>query len=157
EYPNRFPDFLENWGRVLSGLPCHLAEEPRRFAGSVTNALANLALAPGARLAQWAEALLRLGPLCPDVAGLLEAGKVCAWKAGLPHFRGGALDACLRLPPEAAAAALGAPGAVTRPAVEEAVRQLRADPWLDPGVIGQPPTGPKGPQLVRTVGGFRGF
>jgi hypothetical protein len=157
EYPGRFPDFPEHWSRVLSALPRHLAQDPRRFAGSVTNALSNLALTASARPGEWAEALIRLGPSCPDVTELLEAGKVCAWKAGLAQFRSGALDACLRLSPKTATAALGLPGPATRPAVEEAVKQLRADPWLDPAHFGKQAAPPRGLALVRTVGSFRGF
>ena len=105
-------------GALLEGLPEHLARDPRRFAGSVTNALYNLETTPGARPGEWVESMLRLGRIAPDVAALLDTGKVAAWRAGMAHFRAGALETCAALPPDLARAVLGAaPGTEPRSAV----------------------------------------
>src|SRR5262245_23292705 len=47
DFPARYPVILEGWQTLLTALPRQLAAAPRRFAGSVTNALYNLATTPG--------------------------------------------------------------------------------------------------------------
>jgi hypothetical protein len=151
----RTPALADGWERLLTGLPGHLAAAPRPFAGSLTNALCYLAQTPGARPAEWVEAVLRAGALAADVPALLEAGKVCAWRAGLAHFRAGALEACRGLPPSLARAALGLPPG--EGPLDNVLDRLRADPWLSPAAaVGAGPPD-RTVRLVRTAGGFRGF
>src|SRR5262249_17987849 len=101
----RYPALPVGWRILLGRLPEHLAAEPRRFAGSVTNALYNLSLTPGARPPEWIEAMFHLGGACADTTELLEAGKILAWRCGLAHYRRSALAACRSLPPHTARAA----------------------------------------------------
>jgi hypothetical protein len=155
DFLTRHPALARGWLTLLAGLPRHLAATPRQFAGSVTNALYNLAQTPGARPVEWAAELLRLGELCADVPALLEAGQVCAWRAGLAHYRDGALAACARLEPRLARAALGLAAADGDAPLDELLRQLRADPWLHPAAVGRPAK--KRLRLVARVGAFRGF
>src|SRR5262249_16334423 len=98
----RYPVLPERWRLLFTRLPAHLSAAPRLFAGSVTNALYNLAVTPGARPREWIDSLLMLGPICPDPAALLAAGQAAAWRCGLAHLRGGALATCTRLAPAAA-------------------------------------------------------
>ena len=56
-------------------------------AGSLTNALYNLAGTPGARPAAWLATIREIGPDCPDVATLLKIGQIAAWLAGLARWR----------------------------------------------------------------------
>src|SRR5262249_7310426 len=71
----RYPALAEGWTKLLLGLPHHLSAAPRLFAGSITNALYNLAQEPGARPAQWTECVIQAGQVCADVPTLLDAGK----------------------------------------------------------------------------------
>jgi hypothetical protein len=77
----RYPVVLKGWSILLREFPRHLAAAPRVFAGSVTNALYNLATTSGARPEEWLSSMQQLGSRCPDVAQFLEAGKVCAWRS----------------------------------------------------------------------------
>jgi hypothetical protein len=155
DLPSRCPALAEGWGKLLLGLPRHLAEAPRRLAGSITNALYNLAQVAGVRPGEWTDILLRLGGHCPDVGTLLEVGKVAGWRAGLAHFRDGALEACRRLPPALARAALGLPAGPGE--IEPIVRRLQADPWLHPAKCIGSPAGEGQLRIVARVGAFRGF
>ncbi|MCI0464916.1 MAG: hypothetical protein L0Z62_48970 [Gemmataceae bacterium] len=154
ELPRRFPVLAEGWKTVLGVLPRHLAQSPRRFAGSVTNALHNLALVPGARPAEWIESMRRLGGVCSDTATLLEAGQVAAWRAGLAHYREGALEVCARLDPAVACAALALPDGAP---VAQVLGQLRADPWLSPEAAVHDASKARTLRVVARVGDFRGF
>lgn len=151
---SRYPALLEGWTTLLPGLAPALGAEPRRFAGSVTNALHKLASTPGARPGQWIDALLFLGPICADADQLLEAGKVLAWRAGLAHYRLGALAVARSLPPALALAALGADASP-----EDAgalIDRLEADPWLAPADALRP-SRTRELRIVARAGAFRGF
>src|SRR5262249_14803341 len=91
------------------------------------------------------------------VPTLLQAGKVCAWRAGLAHLREGALETCGRLAPKLARAALGLSPAAKSLPLETVVQELRADPWLDPASLGKAPAPEKRLRVVGAVGAFRGF
>jgi hypothetical protein len=151
----RHPDLGGGWSLLLFGLPQHLAAAPRSFAGSITNALYNLCVVPGARPRQWTDLMLDLGQRCSDTAALLEAGKVAAWRAGLAHFRAGALETCRRLDPALARAALGLPE--TDLALETVLQRLSADPWLSPAALAQPARPALEIRIVAKTGSFRGF
>jgi hypothetical protein len=156
---SRYPALTAGWHDLLVRLAPRVAEAPRRFAGAVTNALHQLALTPGARPADWTEAVAALSPRADGVDELLRAAQVAAWRAGLAHYRLSALEVCRTLPPRLAAHALGAPDRGRTPAeLEATLARLRDDPWLDPA---EAPTRRREPprrlQLVRRVGAFRGF
>ena len=125
----RSPLIEQGWQRVLVAVAGLAAASPARVLGAVSNALHNLASIPGARGEEWIEALERLGPKCPDVDALLRLGQVLAWKAGLAHFRAGAIAAADALPTSIALAALGAPQETSWPELRE---RLLGDPWFDP-------------------------
>jgi hypothetical protein len=78
---------------------------------------------------------------------------VAAWRAGLAHFRQGALTAADGLP---AALALGAVGAPISSKWPEVRKRLLANPWFDPAA----PTGNGDAtrvQVMAQAGAFRGF
>ncbi len=153
---SRVPGFGDAWAALLGAVAGLLAAAPRVVAPSLTNALYNLMVAPGVRWRAWTDDLRGLAPLCADAEALLGAGQVLAWRAGLAHFREGALDVSARLPTPVARAALGvAPGGA--PPVDELVERLRRDPWLHPGRAAEAAEGGRALRLVAAVGGFRGF
>ena len=155
--PNsRYPFIVDGWNVLLPRLARFIAEAPHPFIGSVTNALYNLSLTPGARTHEWAASLLTLAETCPDAAALLKAGQVAAWRAGMAHYRPGALEICRRLPPAVALAALGLPPDSDLP-VGAILDQLTADPWLAPTAIPNSQFTRRNLRIVARVGAFRGF
>jgi hypothetical protein len=154
--PNsRYPFIVDGWRFLLPRLPRFVAEAPREFTGSVTNALYNLSTTPGARPDEWAASLLQLAEVCPDAPTLLRAGQVAAWRAGMAHFRLGALELCRNLPQPAALAALGLSPQAGAPPLDQLLESLKADPWLRPDSHLPLPTSHL--QIVSRVGAFRGF
>lgn len=139
---SRYEALREGWIRLPQLAP-HLEREPRRLVAAFSNALHRLSVTPGARAHQWLEELLEAAPLCGDTERLLEAGKVLGWKAGLAHYREGALQAAAALPARLAAHLLEADDPADR------LARLRDDPWLCPE--GSPL------EVVARVGAFRGF
>ena len=94
---------------------------------------------------------------CPDTAALLDCGKVLAWRAGMAHYRSGALDAAAKLPAALAIHALGLPGDTNPAAVQAALERLRTDPWLSPKGAAQASPPQRRLQLLGKAGGFRGL
>jgi hypothetical protein len=156
---SRYPALADGWTAVFSQLPERLAEAPWVFPGAITNALYNLSATPGARPAEWLQAVVTLSAACDDVPELLAAAQVAAWRAGLAQYRQSALARCRALKPNIAGLALGLPGFkasfVTLKARDQLIDALLADPWLDPAA-GAPPTQPS-LQISARVGAFRGF
>jgi hypothetical protein len=141
----RWPVLEDGWRELVPAAPLVVAAEPARVLAAVCNALHNLAATPGARPSWWISEMRRLAPRCANADELLAVGQICAWRAGLAHFRAGALAVGDTLPAPLAAEAAGAPGA----AWAELRAALSRDPWLVPGAA-------SGPRTIR-VGAFEGF
>ena len=195
---SRYPYINAGWRELLPALGPHIVDSPRAVVGSITNALYNLSVEPGgtrlqaaptpvqwagspqpgARPQEWLDSMRALAPLCADVPMLLQVGQVAAWRAGLAHYRQGALALCRRLALPLALAALGVPTGsgsdpdggrppVVRAAVAETaslrpddlntlLERLAADPWLRPAdaLIANRP---RELRIVARAGAFRGF
>lgn len=141
----RFPLLNTLWARVLPQLAARIADKPNEVLGSLSNAAVHLAGIAGVRGEEWLQHMGALGPGAATVDQLLDLGKLLAWRAGVVHFRAGALGAAQALPEALALAALGAPAETSWPAL---LARLSADPWA-------------APQLRRVegwqVGAFTGF
>lgn len=133
------------WSRVLPALAARVVEQPQDVLGSLSNAVVHLAGVDGARVDDWLGSMASLGPGAEDVAQLLGLGQVLAWRAGMAHWRAGALAALDALPPALQRAALGAADEAGWPALRA---RFDADPWA-----GAQPGAHDGWQ----VGGFTGF
>jgi hypothetical protein len=142
----------EGWRRVLFPIVPLWASAPARVLGAVSNALHNLAVTPGARPEEWIVALERLGPKCKDCEALLRLGQVAAWKAGLAHFRKGAIASADALPEEIVLGLLNSPESTTWP---ELRKGLLANPWFDPSKSLK--QGKEGRPVSVLTGAFRGF
>jgi hypothetical protein len=153
---SRYGAILDLWRKLFPPLARLLASEPLAFAGAITNAVYNLLTTVGARPTFWIDAMIELESLCPDANSFLEAGKVVAWRAGLSHYRQGALEAAARLEPRLARAALALPESNNTP-VETIVERLMTDPWLAPRAASENANGEKRLRIVAEVGAFRGF
>jgi hypothetical protein len=130
------------WAELLPSLTHLLVRDPQRLAATLSNAAHNIEATPEPKVDLWIRDLLRLAPQCTDVSDLLEAGKIAAWRAGMAHYRKGALAAAKLLPP-----------ALTEAALEAAVQMAdrwQFDPWADPD-------GKANLTIVARAGAFRGF
>ena len=151
----RNPIIQRGWPEVLEPCALLVANAPARALGAVSNALHNLAATPGARPEQWISEMKKLGPQCGDVDTLLRLGQVEAWRAGLAHFRGGAIAAADNLP---ASLALSAVGASANGDWLQIRKRLLADPWYDPGAPIASGNGETNRvRVMAQAGAFRGF
>jgi len=152
---SRLAPVEQGWRRILPVSAALVATAPGHLIAAVCNAIHQLASTPGARPTQWIETMETLAPQCADADSFLKLGQVAAWRAGLAHFRVGALDAAEALPETLRLASLGAgPG---RSWVQLRER-LQANPWFDPAT--EPTAETKAAQGLRVVaqpGSFRGF
>ncbi|HEX8834226.1 MAG TPA: hypothetical protein VF719_08495 [Abditibacteriaceae bacterium] len=150
---NRHPVTIEGWRSILESYPAPLCGEPHRFAGSIFNALYNLARTPGARLSEWIEIMRGFGAKCDKVQPILQVGKIAAWRCGVPTMRDTALGLCSEIEPDFARYALGISDAsLSR---ETILEQLCTDRWLHPAHIGR--NTERQLRIVATAGAFRGF
>ncbi len=153
----RYPAMLRGWTDLFPSLAHLLANDARRFAGAVTNALYNLSVTPSARPTFWIDVMKDIGSGCSDVESFLEAGKAVAWRSGMAHYRTGALEACLNLDAQIARLALAIPDTNTV-AIETIVERLRRDPWLSPATVSESAGWKKTLKMMNPpVGAFRGF
>ena len=113
------------WRELAPSFAPLLATAPLDVLGMLSNAAIHIASLAGARPAQWQAGMAAVAPQVGSVAQLRAVGQVLAWRAGLAHFRLGALAAADTLPPALALAAFGEPGAQW-PQVHA---QLLANPW----------------------------
>jgi len=130
---------------LLPGLAEHVARDPARVIGGLTNAVYNLDAA-GANTALWIERVAALGPRCVEAEHLFQLGVLCAWRSGLAHYRSAALMAADRLPAALSCAVLDLPNEQAWP---EARAALARDPWY----IGTSTA----PRVAALAGAFRGF
>lgn len=148
---SRLAEVEEGWRRVLPKIAPLIATGSVCLIPAVCNAVHQLAATPGARPAQWIEITEQLGSQCADADSFLKLGQVAAWRAGLAHFRPGAIAGADALPETLALAALGA----TSDSRWTDVRaQLLANPWFDPATTRKESPVPR---VIAQVGSFRGF
>ncbi|MGI4730172.1 MAG: hypothetical protein ACRYFW_00310 [Janthinobacterium lividum] len=129
------------WAEVAPAYAALVAERPVATLGRLTNAALRLDAAAGVRVEEWLRAMRALAPLL-DADTLAPAGQVAAWRAGMAHYREGALRAADALPDAVALAATGATGSWA-----EVRARLAADRWWTPA-------GGAGPV---SFGGFAGL
>ncbi|KQZ79200.1 hypothetical protein ASD55_00305 [Rhodanobacter sp. Root561] len=122
-----------------------LAAQPQAVLGALGNAVIQLGQWPQVRVADWLQWMTALAGEVAELTQLRALGQLLAWRAGMAHYRRGALTAANILPPALALAALDADPASDWPALRDA---LLADPW-------------HGAQQVPTsgvqIGAFSGF
>jgi hypothetical protein len=136
------------WREVLPLTAGHVAEQPARVLGALSNAAHQLASLAEPAAGAWQQRMLAVLPACSNAQECLLAGQVNAWLCGLAHYREGALAALQSLRTALAAALLEVPV----PRLESVRQRLQSDPWFDPAQHAPP-----GLRVVRYAGGFRGF
>ncbi|MBI2215340.1 MAG: hypothetical protein HYU52_16945 [Acidobacteria bacterium] len=151
----RYPGITEGWRRIFPAVVPLLVRAPQELAGSLTNALYNVSVSTGVVPERWIDDMTALARHCVEVSELLDVGKIAAWRAGLAHYRRGALDACRSLSPDLVALALGVSGAVA--SYHSMIERLERDPWLDPAVAATERIPEPSLRVVAVTGAFRGF
>ncbi|MDO8050483.1 hypothetical protein O3301_18655 [Janthinobacterium sp. SUN211] len=113
------------WRELTPSFAPLLSTAPVDVLGMLSNAAIHIGAVAGARPAQWQAGMAAVAPQVGSIAQLRAVGQVLAWRAGVAHFRQGALAAADTLPHALALAAFGEPGAQW-PQVHA---QLMANPW----------------------------
>ncbi|TWI66485.1 hypothetical protein IP91_02302 [Pseudoduganella lurida] len=126
------------WQALVSACAPLIAADPARVLGMLGNAALHIDRS-GGRSGEWRDLMAVSTAQLVSMAGsdprvdtsstveqLAALGQLLAWRAGLAHFREGALAAGAALPESVAVAALGMETAMTWPAVAAA---LHANPW----------------------------
>jgi hypothetical protein len=134
------------WQTLLPRAAGLLARHPFELLAATTNALHQLSTTPGARPAEWMAGLTGLVEHVTELEPFLRLGQVLAWRAGMAHYRQGALEALDAVGERLAREALAVPAEAHWTAVRA---RLASDPWFDPAREAAPEP--------RWVGGFRGF
>ena len=117
------------WCMLAPSFARMLAAEPVEVLGLLSNAVLHIAGVQGARVDEWQRAMVECAPRVESTSQLRGLGQVLAWRAGLAHFREGALCCADGLPEALAMQALG--GAGDRAWSEVRERYLR-NPWWSP-------------------------
>jgi hypothetical protein len=151
------PPIAVVWQKLLARVPRLLAREPGRLAGSLTNAVYNLASTAGTRTDEWLERMIALAPLATDVRSYLDCGKILGWRAGMAQYREGALATARQLDSPLAARALGLPEATPAADLKIVIDRLAENPWLSPTDALANTIDPRRVRIALRAGAFRGF
>lgn len=118
------------WRELVPQLAGLLVLQPVLLLGMLSNAMLNLEKHASVRTVQWLDQMVALAQRVDSLDQLRAVGQVQAWRAGMAHFRHGAMAAAGTLPEPLALAAFGvAPGTL---AWDEVERRLLAEPWWRP-------------------------
>jgi hypothetical protein len=117
------------WESLLPRLAIILARDPRRVAGSMSNAIVKLARLRRGIAERWLESMGMFGPLVESVDQLLGLGQVVAWHSGMPAYRDGAINVARQLPKELVIKLLGIPEGFDGSQVNEILERLSSDRW----------------------------
>jgi len=148
---SKSPAVGDVWTQLLPALTPLIMRNPKTVAAALSNAAYNLGRTRGARPGDWLAEMSRIGPACETVAELLDAGKVAAWRAGMPQYRKPAIATARNMRPALAAQLLEVPP----DHVTQVLDRMLDDPWLTPRAALR--NEPAAQRLVATVGAFRGF
>ncbi|OYO27646.1 hypothetical protein [Janthinobacterium sp. PC23-8] len=113
------------WRELAPRFAPLLAANPVDALGMLSNAAIHLGGVASARTRQWHDEMAAIAPQVASLAQLRAVGQVLAWRAGVAHFRLGAIAAADSLPPALALAAFGEPQ-LDWPSLRE---QLLTQPW----------------------------
>lgn len=95
------------WRELAPRFAPLLAVTPVDALGMLSNAAIHLGGLAGARSGQWQDEMAAIAPQVATLGQLRAVGQVLAWRAGVAHFRLGAIAAADTLPPALALAACG--------------------------------------------------
>lgn len=113
------------WRTLAPQFARHIALAPTEVLGLLSNAILCIEKSGTARPAQWIAEMARCAPQVESLAQVHALGQLLAWRAGLAHFRHGALSASMALPASLVAALFG----LDADAWPVARAAMLADPW----------------------------
>jgi hypothetical protein len=145
------PIVEEAWRRILPKIASLVASSPGSLIPAVCNAVHQLSVTPGAHTAQWIDSMENLGRQCSDPDTFLKLGQLCAWRAGLAHFRQNAIAIADALPETLVLVAMRAPANSKWTDIRP---KLVANPWFDPASVTE---NSRTIRVIAQVGAFRGF
>ena len=151
------PVIAQLWREVLPATAKLLAREPQRVAGSLTNAVHQIASQSGTRPLDWLTRLHEVASECTSVDQLLDAGKIIAWQSGMVQYRSAALQTVLRMPHNVAVRALRLPATTSAQQLKATVDRSTRNLWWRWNSNGGQTDGKPELKVVAAVGAFRGF
>jgi len=124
--PHARSDLVDRvWADLAPRYARLVAAEATEVLGALSNAVIHIANVPNARVDDWLAGMALLAEHADSSATLRLFGQVMAWRAGLAHFRDGALRGADSLPEPVALIALGADSASNWAEIREAYRANR--------------------------------
>lgn len=148
---SRAPALEAGWRQLLVNLTPWLCQAPRKFAGSMLNALHQFHELGETALDAWVKNMLRLAPHYTELDEVFAIGRLLAWRHGLATQRRAALEAGLFLPAQLTQTALELPA----PLMPEHWQRMRTEPQTMPvDCLG---CDIKSPVWMRWMNGFSGF
>jgi hypothetical protein len=145
------------WRELLPPAAKLLAREPQRVAGSLANALFQIATQPGTRPEEWLARLAELVPLCATVQELLDVGKILAWQSGMVQYRSAALQTAGQLPLDLVRRTLRLSAMTSTAELAAFLGQMESDPWFRGDQLPGSADRSVPLRIVSMAGAFRGF
>ncbi len=149
------PDYEEFWSAILPVAATLAPDNPGSAWGMLLNALTNLERFDGSIATKWVSLLARTATSASTPEELESIAIIAAWRAGMAHYRRGALTALPSLPVHLVPRILGADTdteAPTRTTASELLTRIETDPWFDPSTVKDDGFG-----IRHRPGGFTGF
>ncbi len=128
--PNARTDVVNHvWESLAPRYATLIATEPIGVLGALSNAAIHIANVANTRVDEWLTNMGGIAQQVDSLPTLHRVGQVLAWRAGLAHFREGALQSATSLPPALATHAVGAASTQDWPTLRE---QFSQNPWFAP-------------------------
>ncbi len=143
------------WDEFMPKIARHVARDPRRVAGSLSNALVQIEQQSTQSAKRWLNLLIQLNQYAESVDELLVSGKVAAWVSGMSHFRRSALAAARLLPIRTVTSLLGLDLDADENGIRNYLFQLEGNPWCN--ALVSPHERDLEARQVAVCGAFRGF
>lgn len=124
--PHARSDLVDRvWADLAPRYARLVAAEPTEVLGALSNAVIHISNVPNSSVDDWLAGMALLAKHADSSATLRLLGQVMAWRAGLAHFREGALRAADSLPEPVALIAMGADSASNWAEIRDAYRANR--------------------------------
>jgi hypothetical protein len=131
--PNARTDVVNRvWESLAPRYTTLIAAEPISVLGALSNAAIHIANVANARVDEWLSNMGEMAQQVDSLPTLHRVGQVLAWRAGLAHFREGALLSAASLPLALATHVVGAASTQDWPTLHG---QFSENPWFAPSNV----------------------
>lgn len=117
------------WVSIVPRYARLVSEDPINVLGLLSNAVLHVSNTSEARVEDWLLGMSTMAEHVNSTSHLRSVGQIMAWRAGLAHFREGALHCADAMPEAMALRAVGADSAQTWQEVRD---KFGSDPWWSP-------------------------